>query len=91
MIRQAFTSLATHARALPATLRAAAPRLKDWAWRRAQERSTYIGLAAVAGAAGKRGLADHISASADAIVFVLVLAGSGLAAATTSKHPEERP
>lgn len=55
-----------------------------WAGRRLQERSTYAGLATIAGLAGAHALGVQISQVGDAVALI---AGTGLVAATTSAHP----
>ena len=86
------TTLAQRARAVIAREIAIArqtiaslPALRGWAWDRAHERSTWTGVAFLAGAAGKHEWADWFNANADAIVFALTIVGSALVAANTSK------
>lgn len=55
-----------------------------WAGRRLRERSTYAGLATIAGLAGAHELGAQISQVGDAVTLI---AGTGLVAATTSAHP----
>lgn len=67
--------------------RAAGARLGPWLFRRVRERSTWIGLAAVAAALGQSVLADHLTRMADVLPMILGAGGAAIAAATTSQHP----
>lgn len=64
-------------------------RLGRWALRRAGERSTWVGLALVAGAFGKAALADHLTRLGDAVPVLLGAGGAALAAASTSPRPPQ--
>ena len=55
-----------------------------WAGRRLRERSTYAGLATIAGIAGAHELGAQISQVGDAVTLIV---GTGLVAATPSEHP----
>lgn len=59
-------------------------KLLAWGGRRLRERSTYAGIAAIAGIAGAHQLGAQISQVGDAIALIT---GTGLIAATTSAHP----
>lgn len=59
-------------------------KLLAWAARRLRERSTYVGLATIAGVAGAHELGAQISQVGDAVTLIV---GTGLVAATTSNHP----
>lgn len=72
--------------------RAAATRLRAWAYRRARERSTWAGLSMLAAALGREALAAQISHFGDAIVVLAGVGGTAIAAATTSQHaPAAQP
>ncbi|WP_267382614.1 MULTISPECIES: hypothetical protein [unclassified Sphingomonas] len=72
---------------LAARVRASAPAALAWAKRRAGERSTWIGLAAVAGGLGKSVWADHLTSMADVVPMLLGAGGAALAAASTNPRP----
>lgn len=67
-----------------------ATRVGRWSLRRAQERSTWIGLAAIAGALGKSVLADHLTRLGDVVPMLLGAGGAALMAASTSPRPTTR-
>lgn len=69
-----------------AKIAAVAARLFAWAQRRAGEKSTYVGLAAVAAALGKSVLADHLTNLGNVIPMVLGAGGVGLVVATTTSR-----
>jgi hypothetical protein len=75
-----LASIATRARA-------AAPLLLAWARQRAAERSTWIGLAAIATAAGKSVLADHLTSAAEIVPMLIGVVGAAIAAASTTHTP----
>ena len=74
-----------------ASIQAAAGNLGRWALRRAQERSTWTGLAILATALGHTVLAAQLTHIGDAAVLILGGAGVALAAATTSPHLAPMP
>lgn len=55
-----------------------------WLLRRLQERSTYAGIATIAGVVGAQAIGAQISQVGDAVALIT---GTGLIAATTSAHP----
>lgn len=59
-------------------------KLLAWIGRRLRERSTYLGVATIAGVAGAHELGAQISQVGDAVALIT---GTGLIAATTSAHP----
>lgn len=59
-------------------------KLLAWIGRRLRERSTYVGIATIAGVAGAHELGAQISQVGDAVALIT---GTGLIAATTSAHP----
>lgn len=63
----------------------AAKRAGAWALRRAQERSTWIGLSMVAAAAGKSVLADHLTSAGDLVPMILGVGGAAIASASTTR------
>jgi hypothetical protein len=66
-------------------------KLAKWVGRRLKERSTYIGISAIAVAVGAP--VDVIGVIGKVGQVATVILGSGLIAATTSEHPpiEEHP
>jgi len=71
------------------TITTLARRAGQWALRRARERSTWTGLAMLAGVLGFRELGGRIDNIADALTLLGLVSGAGLAAATTSQHPPQ--
>lgn len=70
-----------------ATVKQAAMPFARWAIHRARERSTWAGAALLAAALGNATLSTQISHIGDAVLLIL---GSGLAAASTSQ-PADQP
>lgn len=71
------------------TLASAAARLLAWAARRAQERSTIIGLAGMLAALGYSTLGERLTSEADLIAMAAGVLSTALVAASTRPHPPE--
>ena len=74
-----------------APIQAAVGNLGRWALRRAQERSTWAGLAILATALGHTVLAAQLAHIGDGLALVFGGAGIALAAATTTPHLTPAP
>lgn len=68
-----------------ATIKQAVTPFARWATHRARERSTWAGAALLAAALGNATLSTQISHIGDAVLLIL---GTGLAAASTSQPKE---